>query len=929
MSEQNNNPYIAGASIGGTETFVGRIDILKQVQYTLRHPQESAIVLHGQRRIGKTSILYELKKKLERTYHPVYFDLIGKAHQSLEETLQELANTISLDLNKGTVNLGHNPKTEFSQVWLPNFLNTLTKSLVLLFDEFDALDDPSFKETSDAFFRYVHGLLPINPERLSFVFVIGRNINDLHDVASALCKDVNDTIHVSLLDHEDTVKLIRFSVENNTLHWSDKTIEKVWQLTHGHPYLTQSLCKNIWNRLYDENPKKPPIVTLNDIENAIPNALKSSHSALDWLWKGLQSPERVVVSALAKVGEGIITEAQLQNLLIENGIQRVIPKLEQAPQILKNWDIIEPDDGGYCFRVELFRQWIAKYKPLNKIKKDELDNVIPVANDLYKAACRLFEAGQLDKAFSTLQDAINYNPNHIGATQLLADILLAQGKTSEARDTLEELFKKDPSAARSRLIDVLLTLAKTGDDENEKLSFYTRLFELDEQQPEIESHWLQEVKLDWEQIWQKRGDEAYKAGNLNNALSAYKKALDKAVESESELDRKILQIKAEIQKRRRVFLEKNIQLKASPDTELEWNIITGSKGGEGKTMLALLLLTRNLELGKSTLIIDLNATNTDSSAILLEERRRDRRIVIEHETANNSALVEQVGANQIIVQRTFSPLKQNQQRDYYAVAWPSNPYGLYKSSLFADFLCTIKKNANRIQKELEMPALESVIIDTNYHFCNIFSTDEQYYKEYQEGILKNDSIKVWFLWVYRQLNNLIKANEEGDARAMYATAGAMEAYLKRADNLTPFMHVFTPVALVSSKPEKSAGAAALIKLINAIRSDEDDTIQGLEEIENLPKGNPIRFRNWVDRLETARLNLQRQGHNEPHSLFLNMFINASQVQNRDNYFELPKNVIPLSVYHPALQYYTDRSSSDPVSEIKDFTLYKKFFDLLQ
>jgi hypothetical protein len=364
--------------------------------------------------------------------------------------------------------------------------------------------------------------------------------------------------------------------------------------------------------------------------------------------------------------------------------------------------------------------------------------------------------------------------------------------------------------------------------------------------------------------------------------------------------------------------------------DLEWNIITGSKGGVGKTMLTLLLLIRNLELGKSTLVIDLNAMNTDSSAILLEERRRDRRIMIEHETATDSALVEQVGANQIIVQRTFSSLRQNQQRDYYAVAWPSNPFGLYNPSLFADFLCTIKNNANRIQKELEMPALESVIIDTNYHFCNIFSNDEKYYKEYKEGILKNDSIKVWFLWVYRQLDNLIKANEEGDARAVYATAGAMEAYLKRADNLTPFMHVFTPVALVSSKPEKSAGAgAALIKLINAIRSDEDDTIQGLEEIENLPKGNPIRFRNWVDRLETARLNLQRQGNNDPHSLFLNMLISASQVQNAaNNHLERPQNVIPLSVYHTALQYYTDRSASDPVSEIKDFTLYKKFKALL-
>ena len=365
--------------------------------------------------------------------------------------------------------------------------------------------------------------------------------------------------------------------------------------------------------------------------------------------------------------------------------------------------------------------------------------------------------------------------------------------------------------------------------------------------------------------------------------------------------------------------------------DLEWNIVTASKGGVGKTMLTLLLLIRNLELGKSTLVIDLNAMNTDSSAILLEDRRPDQRIMIEHETANekDSALVEQMGANQIIVQKTFSSLEQNQQRNDYAVGWPSNPYGLYKPSLFADFLCTIKKNADRIRTELDMPALQSVIIDTNYHFCNIFSNDEKYYKEYQEGILKNDGIKVWFLWVYRQLDNLIKANEEGDAKAVYATVGAMEAYLKRTDNPTPFMHVFTPVALVSSKKDESAGAgAALIKLINAIRSEDDDTIQGLEEVERLPKGNPIRFRDWVDRLETARLNLQRQGNKDPHSLFLNMLIDASQVQNRENNFERPQNVIPLSVYHAALQYYTDRTTNDPISELKEFSLYKKFARLL-
>ncbi len=59
-----------------------------------------------------------------------------------------------------------------------------------------------------------------------------------------------------------------------------------------------------------------------------------------------------------------------------------------------------------------------------------------------------------------------------------------------------------------------------------------------------------------------------------------------------------------------------------------------------------------------------------------------------------------------------------------------------------------------------------------------------------------------------------------------------------------------------------------------------------------------------------------------------MLVNASKVQNCDNCFERPQNLIPLSFYHAALQYYTDKSAVDPVKEIKGLSLYKKFFALL-
>ena len=83
------NPYIAGNPLRGEAVFIGRMDLLREVQSLLRRPKSNAIVLYGQRRIGKTSILFELEQKLAETgqYLPVYFDLHDKSDLSLPDIL--------------------------------------------------------------------------------------------------------------------------------------------------------------------------------------------------------------------------------------------------------------------------------------------------------------------------------------------------------------------------------------------------------------------------------------------------------------------------------------------------------------------------------------------------------------------------------------------------------------------------------------------------------------------------------------------------------------------------------------------------------------------------------------------------------------------------------------------------------------------------
>lgn len=69
------NPYVAGNPVRG-KNFFGRADILERVAQELRNPGTSAIVLFGQRRIGKTTVLLRLQETLPKDeFLPVLFDL--------------------------------------------------------------------------------------------------------------------------------------------------------------------------------------------------------------------------------------------------------------------------------------------------------------------------------------------------------------------------------------------------------------------------------------------------------------------------------------------------------------------------------------------------------------------------------------------------------------------------------------------------------------------------------------------------------------------------------------------------------------------------------------------------------------------------------------------------------------------------------------
>jgi tetratricopeptide (TPR) repeat protein len=514
------NPYITDNPVGDSAAFIGRTEILLGTIQILCHAKKNTIVLYGQRGIGKTSVLQYLTAQLpiQGDYYPVYFDLQDKAAWDLEQLVNELAKKIADTLNQTAPDLGEQPEAAFQDTWLPSILEEMPEdaALILLFDEFDVLEEPKAEQAGSAFFPYVRQLLDRNLQRLNFVFAGGRNIDDLDHFAISLFRGIPPIKRLSLLNQADTTQLVRLSEVNNTLKWPDEAVECVWRYTQGHPFLIQQICYQVWAQThqYKYFLETLPATTAADVENVVFDVLDASRYRMIWLWEGLPPAERVIASALAEAGPGILTDAALEKKLHENGIHVVIQELKDAPCTLEDWDLLDCNEEGYQFYVELIRRWIKENKPLRRVQA-ELDRIDPVAEKLFQGATALHKEALFELSIKQLREAIGLNPNHLGAHQLLADILLAQGQALEAKDILEKLYNYQPLISRSRLMQALLALAQQTKDEAQQLEWYVKVLALEPNQPEATAK--------SREIWQQRGETALAKKDLKTALAIYKK----------------------------------------------------------------------------------------------------------------------------------------------------------------------------------------------------------------------------------------------------------------------------------------------------------------------------------------------------------------------------------------------------------------------
>jgi tetratricopeptide (TPR) repeat protein len=251
------NPYIAGAPVMDDALFFGREKLLARIMNVLHH---NSLMITGERRIGKTSFLYHLKKTLERDdgveyrFFPVFTDMQGVSEPDFFHSL--MGDVVdALRPNAGP--LRYRPEhTGYDERDFSHDLQRVIEELkgrthkkvklALLIDEVDVLND--FSERVNQRLRSI--FMKTFSENLVAI-MSGVGIRRIWTSAGSPWYNFFDEVELPPFTREDAALLIRTPVEG-IFRYEPQAVERILEWSELRPYLIQRFCIYSVNRIIEE-----------------------------------------------------------------------------------------------------------------------------------------------------------------------------------------------------------------------------------------------------------------------------------------------------------------------------------------------------------------------------------------------------------------------------------------------------------------------------------------------------------------------------------------------------------------------------------------------------------------------------------------------------------------------------------------------------
>jgi Tfp pilus assembly protein PilF len=265
------NPYIAGAPVLSDDMFFGRDKLLTRMMNVLHH---NSLMITGERRIGKTTFLYHLKRALETDtagdyrFFPVFTDLQGVPESGFFHTvMSDVVET--LRLSPGTQSAlrfrvdedvydGRDFAHDLQRV-IEELKERTPKrvKLALLIDEVDVLNE--YSERINQRLRSI--FMKTFSEHLVAI-MSGVGIKRVWTSEGSPWYNFFDEIELAAFTREEAEALIREPVEGY-FRYESEAVEKILGWSELKPYVVQKYCIHAVNRMLEEG---RTVVTVRDVE---------------------------------------------------------------------------------------------------------------------------------------------------------------------------------------------------------------------------------------------------------------------------------------------------------------------------------------------------------------------------------------------------------------------------------------------------------------------------------------------------------------------------------------------------------------------------------------------------------------------------------------------------------------------------------------
>lgn len=362
------NPYICGNPLDAHQTvFVGRVDTISRIEQFLMDERHAPILLYGQRRMGKSSLLLNLERILPSAIIPAYVDSQACA---AAEDYAEFMFMIFQQIRRGAERqrgfqlpaLEFNALAERPAIVLPEYIHELEnlleksqKHLLICLDEIEALN-PLFNRPGfpyEYFFTTLRHTMQHQP-RFKLILAGSHTFDELQHWSSYLINA--QLIKIGYLDDAETRQLIEHPVSDFPLRYQPQAVQRIFDLTRAQPNLVQVICYELITLKNNQSVSTRYLVTTADVDNAAAVSLETgTFFFVDYRRQVLPAALPMLHHLAQQGAGGSLTAADWRSDYPDN-FDRHLSNLLQR-------DIVEPWGNGYRFQIELVRQWFQAHPP--------------------------------------------------------------------------------------------------------------------------------------------------------------------------------------------------------------------------------------------------------------------------------------------------------------------------------------------------------------------------------------------------------------------------------------------------------------------------------------------------------------------------------------------------------------------------------------